>query len=188
MLGCIIMSSITRKRSPFPAWLLGLAGLIAAGAFVEVPLGPVPFSLQTYAVTLAGFVLGPAWGLVAVALYLLAGLVGLPVFAGGTSGLGRLLGPTGGFLFSFLLMAALCGMATRDRERMMSWAQGLGWGVLGLAATFLLGVPWLALALDLGWRQALAAGMLPFLPGGVVKLVLAVATYRLLARRGWLPA
>ena len=72
------------------------AALIAAGAFLAVPIGPVPIVLQNMFVLLAGLLLGPRWGLAGVGIYLLAGAIGLPVFAGGTGGIGRMLGPTGG--------------------------------------------------------------------------------------------
>lgn len=168
-------------------WVSLLAALIAVGAYVHIPLGPVPISLQTYFVVLAGFVLGPVHGASAPALYLAAGLVGLPVFAGGTSGLGRLLGPTGGFLISFLLLAALAGIATRDRSGPLTWPRGLLWGTAGLAVTFVFGVVWLKTALGMEWGEALSVGVLPFLPGAAVKLVLAVATYRFMDRRSLLP-
>ena len=161
-----------------------MAALIALGGYVSLPLGPVPISLQTFFVMTAGFVLGPTNGALAVALYLLAGLVGLPVFAGGTAGIEKLLGPTGGFLFSFVPMAMIAGIATRDRSRPLTWLEGLAWGTAATVVTFLIGVPWLKLALDWGWLKALDAGFLPFLPGAVIKLVLSIATYRFLDRTG----
>lgn len=168
-------------------WIALLAALIAVGAYVYVPLGPIPFSMQTFFVLLAGFALGPVHGTSAAALYLAAGAVGLPVFSGGTSGVARLFGPAGGFLFGFIPLAAIAGMATTDRSRPLGWSRGLAWGALALTAAYALGVPWLKLVLGLGWRQALAVGLLPFLPGAVIKLFLAVATYRFLDARRLLP-
>ncbi len=177
-------------------WTALLAALMGVGAHVHVPLGPVPFSMQTFFVLLAGFVLGPARGALAAGLYLAAGLIGLPVFAGGTSGLGRLLGPTGGFLLSYPLHAAVAGLASNgeasngeasDDETPPSWRRGIAWGALALAVTFACGVPWLKITLEMSWGKAATVGMLPFLPGAVVKLFLAVAAWRFLATRRLLP-
>ena len=89
------------------------AALIAGGAFVAIPLGPVPFTLQVFAVLLAGMVLGPRLGALSVLTYLTLGLVA-PVYAGGASGLGTLLGPTGGYLLAFIPAVVLTGyVATR---------------------------------------------------------------------------
>ncbi|RLC01276.1 MAG: biotin transporter BioY, partial [Deltaproteobacteria bacterium] len=74
------------------------AALIAAGAYISVPIGPVPIVLQNLFVFLAGLLLGSKWGLACVGVYLLAGACGLPVFAGGTGGIARFAGPTGGYL------------------------------------------------------------------------------------------
>ncbi|MCK7505939.1 MAG: biotin transporter BioY [Desulfobacterales bacterium] len=71
------------------------AALTAVGAYLFVPIGPVPIVLQNMFVFLAGLLLGSRWGLASVAVYLLAGICGLPVFAGGTGGIGRFVGPTG---------------------------------------------------------------------------------------------
>ncbi len=79
-----------------------MAAFIAVGAFVIIPVGPVPVSLQTFFVLLTGLLLSPRWAVAAVGLYLFAGIIGLPVFAGGTSGIGRIAGPTGGYLISAL--------------------------------------------------------------------------------------
>jgi len=168
-------------------WTALMAALIAAGAYIQIPLGPVPISMQTYFVLLTGFLLGSIYGSLAVALYLTAGLIGLPVYAGGTSGVAKLFGPTGGFLFGFLLVAAVAGIATRDHESKLGWGSGALWGGLALATTYTLGVPWLKYVLDLGWQEAFYAGMLPFLPGAVLKLLLAIGTCRFLADRRLLP-
>ena len=160
--------------------MLLMAALIAAGSWISLPLWPVPLTLQTYVVLLAGFLLGSSRGALAAALYLVAGLCGLPVFAGGSSGLAKLTGPTGGFLLSFPLAALVAGVAARHHPLPFSWRQGLLWGALASAVPFLFGLPWLKLALGLSWAEASATALLPFLPGAAVKLVLSVATYRLM--------
>lgn len=91
-----------------------MAALMAAGALFHLSLGPVPFTLQDMCVALAGLVLGPRHGLYAVGLYILAGCAGLPVFSGGRAGLGHLIGPTGGYLAGFLLLAFCAGLGGRS--------------------------------------------------------------------------
>lgn len=142
------------------------SALIAASAFVAIPLGPVPFTLQVLVVLLAGLLLGPRGGALAVAAYLVLGLVA-PVYAGGTSGLGVLVGPTGGYLWGFVVAAAVAGSVSRRA----------GPGLIGLMAAalagllpiYVLGTAWLALQLDLGAGAAIAAGALPFLAADLVK-------------------
>lgn len=167
-------------------WTALMAALLGAGAYANLPIGPVPVSLQTFFVALAGFVLGPRQGALAVALYLLAGTAGLPVFAGGKSGLGHLLGPTGGFLFGFMVMAFLSGLA-RTREG-VTWARGFVFGILGMAALFALGLVWLKFSLDLTWSRAWYAGVAPFLLWGLAKTGAAVAVGRCLAHARLMPA
>ena len=168
-------------------WTALMAALIGAGAYANLPIGPVPVSLQTFFVTLAGFALGPKRGALAVALYLLAGTIGLPVFAGGKSGLGHLLGPTGGFLFGFLAMAFVSGLA-RDEDGAIAWARGFVFGILGMVVLFALGLTWLKFSLSLTWTRAWAAGVAPFVLWGLIKTSAAVFTGRYLIRYGLLPA
>jgi biotin transport system substrate-specific component len=167
-------------------WTALMAALIAAGACVNLPIGPVPVSLQTFFVALAGFALGPKRGALAVGLYLLAGAVGLPVFAGGKSGLGHLFGPTGGFLLGFVLYALVAGLARTDGG--ISWARGFVFGILGMALLFLMGAAWLKFSLNLTWARAWALGVAPFILWGLIKTSLAVITGRYLVRAGLLPA
>ena len=78
------------------------AALTAVGAYMALPIGPVPVVMQNLFVFLAGLILGGRWGLASVGIYLLAGAVGMPVFAGGTGGVGRFFGPTGGYLIGWI--------------------------------------------------------------------------------------
>lgn len=142
------------------------SALIAASAFVAIPLGPVPFTLQVLVVLLAGLLLGPRGGALAVAAYLVLGLVA-PVYAGGTSGIGVLVGPTGGYLWGFVVAAAVAGSVAR---RTGPGLIGLTVAALaGLMPIYVLGTAWLALQLDLGAGAAIAAGALPFLAADLVK-------------------
>ncbi len=104
-------SSQQLKRMVYAALM---AALTAAGAYIAIPLGPVPIVLQNLFIMLAGLLLGGRWGLISVAVYLLAGAVGLPVFAGGTGGVGKFVGPTGGYLLGFAAAAYLIGIISES--------------------------------------------------------------------------
>jgi biotin transport system substrate-specific component len=152
------------------------AALTAVGAYLSIPIGPVPIVLQNMFVFLAGLLLGARWGLASVALYLLAGICGLPVFAGGTGGIGRFMGPTGGFLVGYLPAVALVGWVAR--QRMGSIARDVAAMLLGAVALYACGVPWLSAVTGLPFDKALAAGVLPFLPGDAVKIAAAALIAR----------
>jgi biotin transport system substrate-specific component len=162
------------------------AALIAASSFVAIPLGPVPFTLQVLVVLLAGLVLGPRGGALAVAAYLALGLVA-PVYAGGTSGLGVLFGPTGGYLWGFLAGAVVAGLVA---QRTGPGIPGLTAAALaGLAPIYALGTVWLALQLNMSPAEAAAVGVVPFIAADVLKAVgAAVAARSLLSLPLDLPA
>ena len=169
-------------------WIALMAALTAVGAVVSIPLGPispVPVSLQTMFVLLAGFILGPRGGALAVLLYLAAGLIGLPVFAGGKSGLAAFLGPTGGFLLGFAPGAMIAGAARRDPVRPLPAL--LAYAAASTAVMLTLGTVQLAALLQISIGKALAVGVVPFLPGAVVKCLGAAFIYRFLATRRLLP-
>ncbi|QGY39933.1 biotin transporter BioY [Pseudodesulfovibrio cashew] len=167
-------------------WTALMAAAIGAGAYLIVPIGPVPISMQPFFIFLAGYVLGARRGALAVGLYLLAGTIGLPVFAGGKSGLGHLLGPTGGYLFGFMVSAWLCGLAGHH-ERVIPWIKGLAFGAGALLTAYAAGAAWLKFALGLTWYKAWLAGVVPFIPWDAVKVVLALLCVRYLARHNLLP-
>jgi biotin transport system substrate-specific component len=145
--------------------------LIAMGAFIAIPIGPVPIVLQNMFVLLAGIILGPFWGVACVGIYLLIGLAGLPVFAGGTSGIGKLFGPTGGYLLAYLPAVFLTGAISKGLKKSLL-ADVLAM-VTGSLIVYAIGVPWLKVAFSLSWNKAVAAGMLPFLIGDGLKIAAA---------------
>ena len=161
-----------------------LSALIAVGSFVAIPVGPVPIVLQNMFVLLSGLLLGKNWGLCSVAVYLIAGTVGLPVFAQGKGGMGVLFGPTGGYLLSYPFAVYITGL--------VSWKAPTksgdgGWerifydgfaSVLGTVAIYAGGVSWLTIWSDLTWFQGMAWGLFPFLPGDALKIAAAVAIAR----------
>ena len=172
------LADLARPASPpvARAYDLGviLAGsalvAIAATVSVRLPFTPVPWTLQPFAVLLVGALLGSRRGAAAMVAYLAEGLAGLPVFAEGSFGPGPLLGPTGGYLVGFVAAAWVVGaLAERgwDRRFFSTWAAM----ALGSLTLFAFGLPWLARFT--GWPGALAAGFWPFVPGDVLKQLLA---------------
>lgn len=153
-----------------------MAALMAAGAYIFVPIGPVPIVLSNLFVLLAGLSLGPRWGAAATALYLLMGAIGLPVFAGGKGGPAHFLGPTGGYLFGFLLAAGLTGWVShRFRQTLSASILAV---ILGTLVIYAFGVPWLKAVARLTWTKAFVAGMFPFLLGDALKAAVAVILHR----------
>ena len=144
----------------------------AAGAYLIIPLPPVPITLQTLFVGLAGALLGARLGALSQVIYILIGIIGLPVFHGGKAGLGVLLGPTGGYLFGFIAGAWVIGALVNLRK-----IPGFGWTILSLVAgtivIYLLGVAQLCLVARLSLSKAVSVGVLPFLIGDVLKIVAA---------------
>ena len=154
------------------------AALTAVGAFLAIPIGPVPIVLQNMFVYLAGLLLGARWGLASVGVYLLAGACGLPVFAGGLGGLGRLIGPTGGYLIGYLPAVFLIGkISERVQPRMVYDVLAMICGTLVLYAC---GVSWLKIVSGMPPAKALAVGMYPFLIGDALKIAAAAVIARAL--------
>ncbi len=154
---------------------LAFAGLTALGANIVIPLQPVPITMQTLFVLLAGASIGRGWGSSSQMIYVGIGAAGVPFFAGGASGAGILAGPTGGYLIAFMLAPLVVGTLLRRSSR-------LGWQIAAFSAgevlILALGVAHLALFYTHALGQALAVGLLPFLPGAVFKITAAVSIHR----------
>ena len=173
-LGLSLTDRMSLSRGRTLDLTLALLGslLIAASAQLALylPISPVPVTGQTFAVLLVGFALGWRRGLLSLALYLGEGLLGLPVFAGGGSGIPWLLGPTGGYLLGFLFAAGLVGaLAERGFDR--RWSSTLLAFALGQAVIYLFGALWLSTFV--GLQDAYSTGVAPFLVGDLLKAVLA---------------
>jgi biotin transport system substrate-specific component len=151
--------------------------LTAVAAFVAIPVGSVPFTLQVYVVLLTGLVLGARIGVLSVLAYLILGLVA-PVYAGGASGLGALFGPTGGYLLGFVGAVIVSGLIAGVGERTLP--RLLVASLAGLVPIYALGATWLALQLDLTAATAVATGIVPFVWLDVLKAVAAALTARAL--------
>jgi biotin transport system substrate-specific component len=151
--------------------------LMAVAAFIAVPVGSVPFTLQVYVVLLAGLVLGARVGALSVLAYLILGLVA-PVYAGGASGLGALFGPTGGYLFGFVGAAVVSRLSAGAGARTLP--RVLIAGLAGIVPIYALGATWLALQLDLSATAAVLTGIVPFVWLDVLKAVAAALTARAL--------
>ena len=144
---------------------------IAIGAFIIIPIGPVPIVLQNMFVLLAGIILGPVWGLACVGIYLLIGLVGLPVFSGGGSGIGRLFGPTGGYLLGYLPAVFVTASISKGLGKKMS--SDIIAMLIGSLIVYAAGVPWLKIVTSMTYEKALAVGMYPFLIPDALKIIAA---------------
>ena len=165
--------------------VLAFVLMTALGAHVRIPLPwtPVPITLQTFFVSLAGATLGPALGPVSQAIYLLLGIAGLPVFAGGGSGIRYVLaGPTTGYLLGFIAASAIVGWLVRRRQD-----PGTAWILFSMATgsltIYVCGVAWLIWSVKLTLSAAIAKGFLPFLAGDVVKTGAAAGLFRGYRRR-----
>lgn len=162
------------------AGVTGFALLTAAAAQVAIPLPntPVPITLQTLAVVLAGVTLGPLWGAASMAFYLLLGTVGYEVFAFRSWGLTTLLGATGGYLLGFVLMQPVIGaVLSSSRRAATAPPSRLNLLIALVAGQFVLfacGVAWLAAWLGVDLARALDLGFWPFLLGGAIKTALAI--------------
>lgn len=157
---------------------IALIGLMAALTCVmgplsiPIPFSPVPISLTNLAIYFTIYVLGMKRGTISYVIYLLIGLVGLPVFSAFTSGPAKLLGPTGGYLIGFIFLAVICGFfIDRWSDKMLLCFVGM---VIGTAVCYLFGTVWLAYQANMSFGGALAAGVIPFIPGDLVKIIIAM--------------
>ncbi len=144
-------------------------GLITLGGRIAIPFVPVPFTLQTLFVLLAGARM-KRYAVIPVTLYVLLGTLGLPLFHNGLAGPGVLLGPTGGYLIGFIPAALLTGLAYERSSRILR-ASGI---VLATLLIYACGIGWLMISLDRGFMPAFLAGVLPFIAGDAVKAAAAL--------------
>ncbi len=161
-------------------WVIAFTCLTFLGAKVEIPVQPVPYTLQTMFVMLSGAFLGPYPGALSQILYLALGALGLPVFAGPTAGFVKLIGPTGGYLLAFPISAFVIGYLVKLKDSFI-------WVVfsmfVGLILIFIFGTIQLNLVLIHNWNESIKSGFLIFSFWDALKLVAASSIYRVLNKK-----
>lgn len=176
-----VRKDIVKKSAPVPGSNLKplvfaalFAALTAAVAPFKIPLGftPVPITLQTLVVLMSGAMLGPYYGALSMILYVVVGTLGLPVFAGGGSGIGAILGPTGGYLISYFIAAFAIGktLQLRKNPKFLDYIFAM---IVGTIIIYVLGAGWGMVVTGLGIAAIIAGWVLPFIIGDTIKLLAA---------------
>src|SRR5699024_1329117 len=167
---CKMMREKKQDISTLTAAALMAAVLCVLGP-LSVPIGPVPIAMANFAVSLAAWLLGPRWGVLSVAAYLLLGAAGMPVFAGYAAGAAVLFGPTGGYLIGYLAQVLFGGWAVERSEGRPFWS-GLGLAA-GVAVSYAFGTAWFIVQMGCTLSYALAVCVAPFIPFDAAKAALA---------------
>ncbi len=158
-----------------------LAAVICILGPLSVPIGIIPVSLTPLGIYLAIYILGQKKGTIAVCVYILLGLAGMPVFAGFTGGPQKLFGPTGGYIVAYILTALIAGYAVEHfYDNVFLQFAGM---FLGLIVLYVIGTIWLAFQAHMTFLQALSAGVLPFVIFDIMKIVLALFVGRAVRSR-----
>lgn len=165
------MNSALQLRMTIYASLL--AALMAVSSYFPIPIGPVPIVLQNMFVLLCGLLLGSRWGLASVSVYILAGVCGLPVFAGGMGGISRIAGPTGGYLLGYLPAVYITGLIIEKTKKNIIF--DVIAMICGCSIIYLCGVTWLKILTGMTWSKTFMVGMYPFVIGDVLKIAAAAA-------------
>lgn len=147
---------------------------ILAPITIPLPFSPVPLSLANMVIFLSVFVLNWKCATISIALYLLLGAVGLPVFSGFSGGLGKLFGPTGGYLVGYIPLVLIAGIVMyigREKKHYLYYIVGV---LAGEIVLYLLGTAWLAKSMSISFSQALTIAVIPYLPGDIIKIIVAM--------------
>ncbi|WP_461812459.1 biotin transporter BioY [Faecalimonas sp.] len=160
--------------------MTALLCIVSPFAF-PIPFSPVPISFATFILYLGTYTLGKKYGTISCLIYLLLGIIGLPVFSGFSGGIGKLAGPTGGYLIGYLLLAFIGGWFVENYDgHVFPSAIGL---ILGTTLTYTFGTIWLSQQLSLSFSQGLAIGVLPYLLGDSIKIIAALIIGPILKNR-----
>lgn len=178
LLSCTKIVYFPIQISAFVTHLVGMllfTSLMSLGAFIRIPLPftPVPITLQTLFVFLAGSFLGSTWGASSMILYLLLGTVGLPIFAGANCGILYLFGPTGGYLLGFIIAAWIMGYITSKKHNPSIKCLIIGF-VLANSFVYIFGITQLMFWTGHGLAESLFLGLVPFVPGDTIKIIIGI--------------
>ncbi|MDO5155252.1 MAG: biotin transporter BioY [Eubacteriales bacterium] len=148
---------------------------------LSIPIGPVPISLTNLAIYFGLYLIGTKKEVISYIVYMIIGLVGIPVFSGFTGGPAKLIGPTGGYIIGFVPMAIVAGLVIdRFRDKIVPCFLGM---VVGTIICYALGTAWLAYQGQMELKAALFAGVIPFIPGDLIKMGIAAFFGRVIRKR-----
>lgn len=166
----------THTNTRFTIYQIAMIAVMTAVTCVlaplSLPIGPVPISLTNLVIYFSLYILGLKKGTISYVIYLLIGLVGVPVFSGFTGGAGKLFGPTGGYLIGFIPMALIAGIFIQKFYK--KWYLCLIGMILGTVVCYAIGTAWLSVQAHMDLRAALFAGVIPFIAGDLIKMVIAM--------------
>ncbi|MCD8300176.1 MAG: biotin transporter BioY [Clostridiales bacterium] len=150
-----------------------LAALLCVSSYISIqlPISAVPITAQTLVINMIALLLKPKKAPIPVAVWLLLGLVGLPVFSGGRGGIGVVAGATGGYILSYVLVVFVISLIRGQKNKV--WRNLIAVFV-GEFVIYAVGIPWMKVVMGIGWKAAIVSGMLPFLIGDVIKCIVAV--------------
>lgn len=167
-----------------------MAALMCILGPMSIPIGPVPVSFTNFVIYLSVYLLGAKMGCISYLIYLLLGIVGLPVFSGYTGTIAKIAGPTGGYLVSFILLALISGIVLEKTNRNIVWTY-LGM-VAGTAVAYFFGTVWFVIQTQSTVPYALSMCVTPFIPFDLIKMVVAIvlgkAIFAALKKSSLLPA
>lgn len=146
------------------------AAIIGITALISIPTQPVPLNMALFAVLISGGMLGKKYGTLSVVVYIMLGIVGLPVFAGFRGGLAVLAGPTGGYIAGYIIVAFLTGLVC---EKTLKAKYTIPVMIVAVIICYALGTAWYCYVMKSGVMSALSLCVLPFIPADIVKIILA---------------
>lgn len=170
----------TTKRINMLTATAVMTAVICILAPMSIPIGPVPISLTNLAIFIALYILGWKMGTVSLILYIALGAIGLPVFSGFTGGLAKFLGPTGGYIVGFIPMAVIAGLIIEKNSNRI--VQFVG-NIAATAVLYAIGTAWFCFLMKSDVAAALSACVIPFIPGDVIKIVIAMVFGPMIKKR-----
>lgn len=177
----VTAGAVSRKSKTY---VLSMAAVMTAVTCVlapmSIPIGPVPISFTNLAIYLSLYLLGWKMGTVSYVVYVLIGMVGVPVFSGYTGGLGKLMGATGGYIIGFIPMAIIAGLVIdKSKNRVLQFAAM----AVGTAVCYVFGTAWFCVVMESTVVAALGMCVFPFIPGDLAKIIAAMVVGPMLRQR-----
>ena len=160
------MKKNSKISNLFFAALFSAVISVISQVYILTPFG-IPLTLQTFAISLCGFILGTKWGTASVITYIGVGLLGLPVFSGFSGGIQHIISPTGGFIIGFIFLSLLCGILNNSKNKFI----GILLGIIGVSVCHLIGVIWFSFISKSGFWTAFITSSMPFLIKDILSVI-----------------